>query len=68
MAGGEHEAVPVLPEGVGGVVAEDLSVEEGPELGGAEGVGKATTRSVVMICMSILFFDYVLTSLLTTSL
>ncbi|HPN83353.1 MAG TPA: ABC transporter permease, partial [Spirochaetota bacterium] len=35
--------------------------------GGAEGVGKSTTRSVVMICMSILFFDYVLTSLLTTS-
>jgi phospholipid/cholesterol/gamma-HCH transport system permease protein len=25
--------------------------------GGAEGVGKSTTRSVVMICMSILFFD-----------
>ena len=36
--------------------------------GGAEGVGKSTTRSVVMICMSILFFDYVLTSLLTTSI
>ncbi len=35
--------------------------------GGAEGVGKSTTRSVVMICMSILFFDYVLTSLLTTN-
>lgn len=35
--------------------------------GGAEGVGKATTRAVVSICMNILFFDYILTSLLTTS-
>ena len=34
--------------------------------GGAEGVGKTTTRSVVLICMSILFFDYVLTSLMTS--
>jgi phospholipid/cholesterol/gamma-HCH transport system permease protein len=33
--------------------------------GGAEGVGKTTTRSVVLICMSILFFDYLLTSLMT---
>ena len=35
--------------------------------GGAEGVGKATTKAVVSICMSILFFDYVLTSLFTVS-
>jgi len=35
--------------------------------GGAEGVGKSTTRSVVLICMSILFFDYILSSLMTTS-
>lgn len=34
--------------------------------GGAEGVGMATTRAVVVICMSILFFDYLLTTLLTT--
>jgi len=32
--------------------------------GGAEGVGKATTKAVVVICMSILLFDYILTSLL----
>lgn len=35
--------------------------------GGAEGVGKSTTRAVVVISMSILFFDYILTSILTTS-
>jgi phospholipid/cholesterol/gamma-HCH transport system permease protein len=34
--------------------------------GGAEGVGKSTTRSVVLICMSILFFDYILSSIMTT--
>jgi phospholipid/cholesterol/gamma-HCH transport system permease protein len=33
--------------------------------GGAEGVGRATTRAVVAICMSILFADYALTSLMT---
>ena len=33
--------------------------------GGAEGVGKSTTRAVVFICMSILFFNYVLSSLMT---
>lgn len=33
--------------------------------GGAEGVGLATTKAVVVICMSILFFDYLLTTLLT---
>lgn len=30
--------------------------------GGAEGVGKATTESVVMSCVAILIFDYVLTA------
>jgi len=35
--------------------------------GGAEGVGKSTTRSVVLICMSILFFDYILSSFMTSS-
>lgn len=32
--------------------------------GGAEGVGRATTRSVVISCISILVVDYILTSLL----
>jgi len=32
--------------------------------GGAEGVGKATTRSVVISCIMILIMDYVLTALL----
>ncbi|MDR2733843.1 MAG: ABC transporter permease [Spirochaetota bacterium] len=36
--------------------------------GGAEGVGKSTTRSVVLICMSILFFDYILSSVMTTGI
>ncbi len=30
--------------------------------GGAEGVGKATTESVVMACILILVFDYILTA------
>jgi len=34
--------------------------------GGAEGVGKSTTKSVVFICMTILFADYFLTSILST--
>ncbi|MDX8389348.1 MAG: ABC transporter permease [Mariprofundaceae bacterium] len=34
--------------------------------GGAQGVGKATTRAVVSICMSILIMDYILTSWMFT--
>jgi phospholipid/cholesterol/gamma-HCH transport system permease protein len=32
--------------------------------GGAEGVGRATTRAVVVSCLAILMLDYVLAALL----
>ena len=32
--------------------------------GGAEGVGKATTKAVVLSCLLILIFNYIITALL----
>ena len=49
----------------GFLIASIASFEGFRTGGGAEGVGRATTKSVVVICMSILLFDYLLTSLLT---
>ena len=52
-----------------GIIITTIASYEGfKTMGGAEGVGRATTRSVVTICMAILFFDYIVTSVLTTGI
>lgn len=49
-----------------GIIITLLSSYQGFRTGGgAEGVGKATTRAVVIVSMSILFWDYALSSLLS---
>lgn len=49
-----------------GIIITLLSSYQGFRTGGgAEGVGKSTTRAVVVVSMSILFWDYVLTSMLS---
>ena len=42
VAGGQDEAVAVDPGGRGGVVAEEVAVEHGADLGGAEGQAEVT--------------------------
>lgn len=53
----------LIKAGVFGFMLAALSSFNGLRtLGGAEGVGRATTRAVVYSCVSILIFDYFLTS------
>lgn len=58
----------LIKSAVFGFLIALLSCHEGLKTrGGAEGVGRSTTRAVVVTCMSILFFDYLLTSFLTSA-